>query len=138
MSVKGGLALHLKANAGVSAIVGSRVYIAPMPQAQPLPFVVFHRQGTDHVRSLEGPSGLRRTEFDVRCYSTDSAQVEALGEAVRLALDGWSGVWSSIRVTNVFVEYMEDAEIADQEGGEEVVFQVELGIIVWHVESVPS
>jgi len=138
MSVKGGLAAHLKADAAVSAIVGNRVYIAPVPQAKPLPFVVFRREGTDHIRSLAGPSGLRRSEFDLMCYSTDSAEVEQLGEAVRLALDGWSGVWSSIRVTNVFVEEMDDAEIADQEGGEEVIFQVEIPIVVWHVESVPS
>ena len=138
MSVKGGLALHLKANAAVSAIVGDRVYIAPIPQAKPLPFVVFRRRATDHIRSLTGPSGLRRTEFDLMCYSTDSAQVEQLAEAVRLSLDGWSGVWSSIRVTNVFVEEMEDTEIADQEGGEEVIFQVEIPIVVWHVETVPS
>lgn len=138
MSVKGGLASHLKADAAVAAVVGTRVHHYPVPQGVALPYVEFERQDTEHIRHLDGPSGLRRTEFSVTCYSRDSAEVEALAEAVRESLDGWRGAWSGVRVTCVFLEEMDDSASADIDGGEEQIHRIGMDFTVWHVESVPA
>lgn len=138
MSVKGGIAAHLKADPDVAAIVADRVEIAPMSQGVPLPFVVFSRDQTDHTRSLSGPSGLRESSFAINAYSRDTAEVEALAEAIRLSLDGWRGEMNGVHVTSVVLDDTSDVELADSEGGEDAILLIGLDFTVWHVESVPD
>jgi hypothetical protein len=138
MSVKGGLAAHLKADPAVAAIVGDRVEIFPMSQGVDLPFVVYRRRRTEHVRHLGGLSGLRRVEFEVSALATDSAVVDSLAEAIRVSLDGFRGVWAGTRVTAVYVDELSDIFAPDIEGGEDVVLQVDLEVVIWHREAVPA
>jgi hypothetical protein len=138
MSVKGGLVAHLKADAGVAAIVGTKVYPIPLPQGKNPPYLLYQRKDTEHVRDLSGASGLRRAEFQLDAYSTDSAQVETLAEAVRSSLDNWSGTWAGTVVKHVMVDRMADDVAADTDGGEDVLHRIIIDIIVWHVESTPN
>jgi len=138
MSIKGGMVAHLKADAGVAAIVGTKVYPVPIPQGQSAPYLLYQRYDTDHIRDLSGPSGLRRTSFQLDAYSESPAEAEALSESVRLSLDGWRGTWSGIRVTSVILEKITDAFINDPDGGEDVLYRVSIDIIVWHAESIPD
>lgn len=138
MSVKGGMVAHLKADAAIAAIVGTRIYPVPLPQGKLPPYLLYQRRDTEHTTDLRGSSGLRRTEFQLDCYAVDSAVADMLAEAVRNSLDNWRGTWSGTRVRHVLVEKIADTMTDDIDGGEEVLHRITLDIIVWHDETMPN
>lgn len=105
MSIEADLRTFLLADAGVAAIVASGgVYSAPAPQDAKMPFVLYQKLTGERVRSLCGPSGLAFPSYQLDCWSDDPqlggsyAQVKALAQAVRKALDGYKGRWSGLSV----------------------------------------
>lgn len=98
MAVEDQIVTVLRANAGVSALVGSRIYAMPAPQGTSSPFITYQiiaaaRSGMSyHATAVHDVVSLQ-----VDCWSDDTAstssnsraeQVNDLARAVRAALDG--------------------------------------------------
>lgn len=88
MSIEQGLVAHLLADAGVSGIVGTRVYAELRPQKSVLPAIVYTRVGSTHENTLDGPSPFVTVRMQVDCWSSTYGGSKTLADAVRVALNG--------------------------------------------------
>lgn len=91
MSILGAMAAQLKDTAAVSAIVGTRVGKRLAGSTWPLPYIILHQIGGNHVRHMTGGSGLAWARVQMNCYDVGPTKAETLGNETRLALDNFRG-----------------------------------------------
>lgn len=72
--------------AGVTALVGTRVYPDSIPQDKALPAVAYGRQPSEALMTLSTEIAAERAVFEVYCVASTRTAAEAVGEAVRAAL----------------------------------------------------
>lgn len=101
---------HLSADAGVSALVGDRIYPQRKPQDAPLPAVVWHTIDTPRVNThgdAPGDDTLAhpRIQFDALSEDRDGVsgydEACAITTALRLALHGFRGDMAGLAVGGV-------------------------------------
>lgn len=86
------LAARLAATSAVSALVGSRIFAVTAPAGTAHPFLTYQEiSALDPAATLDGPSVWLRARYQVDAWADRQDQAEALGRAVRAALDGYSG-----------------------------------------------
>lgn len=85
-SVEAALTAKLKADSGVSAIVGARVFPQLDTQESAFPAVVYTKLGAEGSRRLSGDSGLKAYTVQIDCYAETEAGAVALANAVTGAL----------------------------------------------------
>lgn len=77
----------LKAHAGLSALVGTRVYPAPLPQRPTLPAVTYQRISTLPAQTRDSiKAGFERPRFQFDGWASDVAGRSALATELRNAL----------------------------------------------------
>jgi hypothetical protein len=134
VSAKAAIFAALSSSSRLSAIVGSRIYPGLAPQHATLPFVTFQRTDREGVRHLLGPSALARHDFIVAAYAASSVQADEISEAIRLDLDGWSGVAGGVSVDHFTFGRVTDDVDEDDDGGESPVFRIPIELDAWIVE----
>lgn len=88
MTIETGLVAELLGNAGVSAIVGSNVFHARIPQNADLPAIVYTQLSTVRQMDMSGPAPFVTVRFQIDCWHTSTAGMRSLADAVRVALNG--------------------------------------------------
>ena len=104
MALEIGLVAHLTADAGVSALIGSRLYAEQMPQNPTYPAVVYSRVSTTQGDLLNGADTLTAVRIQFDAYAVDYAGVKALATAFRAALNGFRGDLGGVAVQRVKLE----------------------------------
>lgn len=94
---------RLKADAAVSALVGTRIYFTEAPQAPALPYVVIFRVGDRPVHSLECSSGLHFARLQVDGFAKSAKTARDVMRAVKTSLDGFRGIQSTVDVQSVLL-----------------------------------
>lgn len=89
MSLKSDLYSHLKADSGVSALVGTRVYPMKAPQNVVKPYITYQAISDNSDQCLGGSTFQRVTRFQVDCWSTTYSEADAIKEAVLSSLTGF-------------------------------------------------
>lgn len=84
MSASTDLRALLAGNAGVAALVGTRISSDRMEQGGALPAIVFSGQA-DPVLTLAGTATDTPWTFEVQCWATTRASAEAVADAVQTA-----------------------------------------------------
>lgn len=85
------LAVVLAQAAGVTALVGSRIYYEHVPQGAALPYLVRHEIAVEQsFLPVDGPSSLDRSRVQFVAWAETVAAADAVRRAVRAALDGYS------------------------------------------------
>jgi hypothetical protein len=97
--------------AGVSALVGTRIYPMFAPQDVALPAIAYQRVSGGREYSHSGDSSLLRPRLQVLCIDDGYAGAKALAAAVTAALSAHSGTHGNVEVQASFL----DAE-ADEYG----------------------
>lgn len=127
MAVEEDIYSFLTGNAGVAALVGTRVYPLMLPQDCTLPAVAYRRVDTPRIYSHQGYSGLARPRFQFDCLAASYASASAVAEAVRSAFAGWREAYGG----TAFVQGEQD--VPWLEATEH--FQVSVDVIIWHSEN---
>lgn len=115
-----GLVSHLKNNAGVAALVGTRVHPLILPQQATQPALVYLIVSDDRPQSHSGPTGLARPRIQIDCWSATIStggtygQAKAIERAVRAALEGFIGTMGTVSVRGVTLDTAQD--LFDEEG----------------------
>lgn len=91
MSLNGAVRSILTNAAGVTALVGTRVYAITAPQDDPLPDVTYQRIGAEHTHLWAADAGLIRAEVQVDCWGRTLAEASSVRDAVLAALNRYGG-----------------------------------------------
>jgi len=129
MDVTEALRVFLLANAGVTALVGERVFVTVAPQDAALPLVVLKRVSTPRVYAQTGPSGLAWPRVQITARAARQAEAVAVAKAVRQAVSGYRGSMGGVPVQAVFVDTERDGFFFETGKFERV-----LDVIIWHAE----
>lgn len=129
--MKSGLVALLRAESTVTAICGTRIYANRAPQNAAFPHVIITQMGSEENTSIDGASGqLRFLEFDIDCKAKSSVSAEALGNAVRVYLDDYSGTAGGYTVGAVLLNDESDDYEPPSDGSDVGVFVVTLDLTV--------
>lgn len=128
MSLRDGLVAHLRANAGVAALVGTRIYHEAMPQQVTLPAVAYAKTSVDRFRTLSGLSSLVQARVAVDVWGSTSAEVLAVAAAVKLALDGVTGLLGTTSIQHC--SYESEADLSDFDG-DRTDRHLSLEFVIW-------
>jgi hypothetical protein len=98
------LTARLEAYAGLTALVGTRIYPLTLPQNATLPALTYQRIPGERVRSVSGATGMMRARFEVHVWDESVSGAQAVGIQVQDALEGWSGVASTVTVKLIRID----------------------------------
>jgi hypothetical protein len=135
ISIEDGLAAFLAANAGISALVSTRVYKNKLPQTVTMPALTFQR--IDGPRLLthdtSGKTGTASPRFQFSAWGASYSSAKGVTDAVRAALNGYQGTMGTTDPVTV-----QGALIADErynpwpDAGLE---EIQSDYTIWHLEA---
>ena len=98
-------------NAGVSAIVSTKVYPVTAPQLIKTPFITYSIISVTPTNTKDRPSPVDEVRVQVDCYETTYAKAETLAGAVRTALDAYAigSEVSGVKLDGIAYETENDA-----------------------------
>jgi len=136
MSLDAALQAILTGDAGVAALVGTRVYAVTAPQGDTLPDITYQRIASEPVHARTEP-GLIRAEVQVDCWAATLAAAAGVRDAVVAALSRYSGTAGSTVIQDALL--MNDWEGHDTEsvpvGATDTgVYRRTLEFAVWYEE----
>lgn len=102
------LVARLRADAGVLALVGARIYPLITPQDVLLPAIAYQRISNVIDRAQDGFATRSVTRFQLTCQANSYSGVKALAVACRRALESWVGAASDPAVMASFVDNESD------------------------------
>ena len=76
----------LREDAGLSALVGNKVFALVIPQGTKLPCITFQRIGGMPANTLSGHSGLEEIDLQIDVWARDYDDAKAIAKAVRSAM----------------------------------------------------
>lgn len=123
---------RLSGFAGLSSLVGDRIYPLKLPQKPTLPAVVYQRISGARVRSLLGSSGLASPRFQFDSYAAGAKTSREVSEQIRLALQGFSGTVAGVRITGITFEGDRDFYYDDTG-----LYRRLADYFIWHNEAKP-
>ena len=88
MTIETDLYTTLSGNAGVSALVGTRIYPNLVPESAANPCIDYSTVAETRVDTIAGVSDMRRSMMQISCHADTYAAAKGLAEAVFSALDG--------------------------------------------------
>lgn len=96
----------LRNDAGVSALVGTRVYLGRLPDNTTFPAVSFQRITTTKPQTFVSRVSLRNSLIQVDSWARTGGEIEALNlsAAVYLALETIRGAYSSVDIQGILLE----------------------------------
>ena len=105
-SIEEALYAKLIATAGVTALVGTRIYPASSAQATDpaLNYLTYARVGGQPYHTHDGPAGLRWARMSFMAHSPSYATAKAIAAAVLAALDGFKGTVGSVEIQAILSE----------------------------------
>ncbi len=90
MSLQTSLCSYLEADAGVAALVGTRIYPL-IPKGATLPYVIYSRSSVKRYPVSSGSTGLVTTVVRLVSFADHYGAAVEVAEALRDALDGKTG-----------------------------------------------
>ena len=104
MDVKRALYQCLSGYAGLTALVGSRIYPNRAPQNCTMPAVVYQQVTDRRTYTKDGYAGLAWPLFQISCYAETYEQAEAVRAQVEAALHACLGKFDGLTVEAVRLE----------------------------------
>lgn len=103
----------LTTDAGVSALVGNRVFPAVMEQGVTMPAICYTIISAGRISALIQDTDLVETLVQVDCYSETYPQARDVHQAVRAAMQRYQGTNAGIVIDDVVVE--DERDIREEE-----------------------
>ena len=91
----------LTEDAGVSAVVGNKVYPQIAAQGAAFPFVVYVLQDNSPSDTKSGPSTLDEVRYDIVAAAETYTELSSLTERIRLALDRYTGDIGGVEIDSI-------------------------------------
>ncbi len=132
------LVTRLESQAGLTALVGTRMFPERLPQEPTYPAIAVSRITSERPHALEGSSGLVGAMFQFDVFGKTYAAAKAVVEQLRLALDSFSGTVDGIVIQEVSFE--SDADVNEHRDTEPTspLRHIAADFEVWYNESKPQ
>lgn len=128
--IEEGLFSHLKADAGLTALLRStNIFGVIIPQNSGMPSVVYSRIAATRTQTLCGTDGLVKGLFQIDSYAISYLTAKKLANAVRLSLIDFHGAMGDTRVASVSLDT--EVDLDDPEPG---LYRVSQTYIIWFAE----
>jgi len=98
----------LSNEAGVTDIVGTKIYPVVAPQQTETPFIVYSVVSSIPTNTKDRISEIDTMRVQVDCYEKTYTLAEALSSAVRLALDNATGTKNGVLIDGLAYENEQD------------------------------
>lgn len=121
---------YLASQAGVAALVGSRIYWAERPQASDLPAIVLHKISGVRGYTTRKADGLVRVRIQIDCWSDQYADAKAVARAVTTVLSGAIFERTGVTFRGAFVDAEQDSR-EDKNGGGRIS-RTRVDVVIWH------
>lgn len=133
ITIEEGLVYTLKHNAGVTALVGGRVYALKKQREVSLPCLCYQRISTARTPTMDDAGGGAHPRFQFTALAASYAEASAILKAARTCLLGYSGTMGAGGSTvNVQAVLPEDETIEPDNTTGAFVGRMDLEI--WHEE----
>ena len=107
----------------------TRVYPVALPQSPQYPLILYTKITGMRDHHLQGPSGHAHPRFQVEAWSKTYTEAKTLADAIREALDGYSGTAVGTKIGSCLIESERDDYQNEIEA-----FRVIMDFFVWHEE----
>ena len=97
----------LIADTAVKAIT-TRCYPGKIPQDPTYPLIVYYKVTGMRDHHLQGPSRLAHPRFQVEAWALTYDAAKALANAIRGALDGYTGTQGTVAIGSILIESERD------------------------------
>jgi len=108
---------RLVATAGVTALIGTRIYPVIAPATAALPFVTWRRVAVERTQGLAGPIGTPTVSLSVDIFAETYESARDIADQCRQSLDGWGGTLENVTVARVSLDNESDG-FAQLAGGD--------------------
>ena len=98
------LYLKLTNDAGVSAILGTRVYPSYDRQIDRVYPLAVYKLNVSPIPAFDGPSGVEQGTATIAAVATTDPGAKALADAIQAALDQQPGTWAGVVVQGMFLQ----------------------------------
>lgn len=134
-TIEEALQYGLSHNAGVIALVSTRVYPMRIPQGAALPCLVYTRVSTPRLHSHDssGSAGTAHPRFQIDAWATTYASAKGITDAVRAYLNGFRGTIGGGSYTATVQAALVDEEQPDFDPEVEL-YRSQSDYIIWHTE----
>ena len=127
MIIEEALFSHLSAFAGLTALVGTRIYPMLLPQQATLPAVTFMKVSNPYIRTFGSTIGAQ-PRFQFSCWATTYLGAKAVADQIKAALDFYAGTMGGGVVVRAGLVENE----LDDYDPETKRYHVPVDVILWH------
>lgn len=127
--IETGIAAYLNADAGLTALVGTRIFPVLAPQGVTAPYVIFARAGAARSSTTCGTDKKVAGTWQFDAYAKTYKTAAQIARALRLALIDYTGLMGDTPVDRVFLET--EFDLDDPEPG---LFRVSQTYTIWYLE----
>jgi hypothetical protein len=139
MTIESALYSHLSTKASITALVSTRIYPQVAPESATYPFITYTVLSESHDHSMGGATGLTNPTIQIDAWADTIANRVAVSEAIRNALDGFTGNMGTenLSIRNCFLQNRANFNENTTEG-KTPTWRSSMDFSIWHVESVPT
>lgn len=99
--------------AGVSSLISTRFYPVVVPQTATFPLAVYQSISGGSIKTHGEPSSLPRPRYQITAWALTFAEVVAIDNAIKTAIDGKRETWGTGAFATVVHECSPDNEPRD-------------------------
>ena len=118
-------------DAGVSALVSTKIYWNEIPQGKTKPVICLHLVSEINSHTMSGTVDLENSIVQVDCWAETLTDATALSDAAKTALDGYSGTVGSTTFQGVFKQ-SERQDVSKPSNGNGKLHRVSSDYQVFH------
>ena len=107
----------------------TRVYPVALPQSPQYPLILYTKITGMRDHHLQGPNGRAHPRFQIEAWSKTYTEAKTLADAIREALDGYSGTAAGTKIGSCLIESEQDIYESEIE-----VYRVIQDYFIWHEE----
>ena len=137
--IKKGLTAFLKADAGLTAEIGARLYAGVAPTSAAYPYITYERITSNPDHHMLASSGLNPATFELNIYGDKSKKVFDASEALRLAVDGFQRAkMGDVEVSSATIQNERDNFNKPTKAKEIGTHITTVDLTIWYRQTVPT
>lgn len=133
MLIEQALMTYLRAQSGVTDLVGDRIHFVQAPQGVTTPYIIVSKIDAPRGHTHDGADGLARPRFQLSIFDEHYGDCKAVAAAVQAALQGYSGTMGGVGGVVVRGVFYDDETDLDP-GDNNELFGVAADYIIQHEE----